>query len=294
MRLHPGVGAGVGNGPNGLVGVEGMLLVEAGLWRLSGCLGVGVNRGVCGRVVRGVCGCAVVAGIPGGLAGLNILAMSEWLILMDRSVLLMQIVGGSGAAIFLCYAAYLFFASGGDPQGIARGRQAVFGVLFGLLVLGFATVVPRVFSEVVLEPSGGRGVTYFDSRMDCDGMLKRQLVLQRQVNDDDRVNYLIGVIQARNEFCSSDNWDPVAEDVTSVVRDSRCVAPANPPSMGRLQVPPGLRVLEGSELRLAPTVKRDGSNNIVVHFDELYAPTDGSACWVYFSRYDVWRIGRIG
>ena len=223
--------------------------------------------------------------------------MNEFLTLIDRSVFLMQVVGGSAAGIFLCYVGYLFLASGGDPQSIARARGAFFGVFVGLLILGFATVAPRVFSEVVLEPSGGRGVIYFDSRLDCDGILKRQLVLQRQVNTAERVNYLIAVIQAKNEYCAADNWNPVADGSGSTTyRDTDCVVPpaSGAPTVGRLQVPPGLRVEEGSDLRLDPNVKRDGSNNIVIYFEDRKRPTDGSACWVYFSRYDAWRLGRIG
>ena len=218
--------------------------------------------------------------------------MNEFLTLIDRSVFLMQVVGGSAAGIFLCYVGYLFLASGGDPQSIARARGAFFGIFVGLLILGFATVAPRVFSEVVLEPSGGRGVTYFDSRLDCDGILKRQLVLQRQVNTAERVNYLIAVIQAKNEYCAVDNWNPEAVNLSS--RADRCLEASDPPVLGRLQVPPGLRARVGTQVDLNNKVHRDGSNNIVVHFDESRGPTDGSACWVYFSRYDVWRLGRIG
>lgn len=227
--------------------------------------------------------------------GPTIPVMNEFLTLMDRSVFLMQVIGGSAAGIFLCYVGYLFLASGGDPQSIARARGAFFGVFVGLLILGFATVAPRVFSEVVLEPSGGRGVTYFDSRLDCDGILKRQLVLQRQVNNAAKVNYLIAVIQAKNEYCAADNWNPVAKNTDRNKRESQCVKGTDPPTLGRLQVPPGLREQEGGDLRLTAKVKRDGSNNIVVHFpDESNRPTDHSACWVYFSRYDAWRLGRIG
>lgn len=224
--------------------------------------------------------------------------MNEFVTMMDRAVLLMQIVGGSAAGIFLCYVGYLFLASGGDPQGVARGRTAFFGVMVGLLIIGFATVVPRVFSEVVLEPAGGRALSYFDSRLDCDGILQRQLVLQRQVNDAQRVNYLIGVIQAKNDYCTADNWNPVA-DATRTAREvaDTCAAEpvgSNPPMLGRLQVPPGLRVSAGGGTRLDHQVKRDGSNNIVVHFEDLNRPTGGAACWVYFSRYDAWRFGRLG
>ena len=168
--------------------------------------------------------------------------MSEFLTLMDRAVLLMQVIGGSAAGIFLCYVGYLFISSGGDPQAVARARSALFGVFVGIMVLGFATVAPRVFSEVVLEPAGGARIGYLDSRQDCDGILQRQLVIQRAVNDEAKVNYLIAVIQAKNEFCVADNWNPVADDRTQADVHSQCTAAANPPTMGRLQVPPGLRV----------------------------------------------------
>ena len=221
--------------------------------------------------------------------------MNEFLTMMDRSVFLMQVVGGAAAGIFLCYSGYLFLASAGDPQGVARGRSAFFGVLVGLLILGFATVVPRVFSQVVLEPSGGTSLTYFDSRLDCDGTLQRQLVLQRQVNDATRVNYLIAVIQAKNDYCSVDNWNPEAENSNSGRVAAECVAAsgAATPTVGRLQVPPGLRVKVGGNTELNFKVHRDGSNNMVVHFKQLNRPTGGAACWVYFSRYDAWRFGRL-
>ena len=217
--------------------------------------------------------------------------MSEFLTLMDRAVLLMQVIGGSAAGIFLCYVGYLFISSGGDPQAVARARSALFGVFVGIMVLGFATVAPRVFSEVVLEPAGGARIGYLDSRQDCDGILQRQLVVQRAVNTAAKVNYLIAVIQAKNEFCVAENWNPVAADRTQNEVDTQCTTPATPPTMGRLQVPPGLRV---TGPKLSNKVKRDGANNLVVHFTEADRPTDFSACWVYFSRYDAWRLGRIG
>ena len=224
--------------------------------------------------------------------------MNEFLSLMDRTAFLMQALGSSAAGVFMCYVGYLFLSSGGDPQAVARARGALFGVMVGLLILGFGTVIPRVFSQVVLEPSGGRAVAYFDSRQDCDGILRRQLVLQRQVNDAAKVNYLIAVIQAKNDFCSADNWDPRAINTNQERLDRFCAAEptgSNPPLMGRLQVPPGLRIgLKENKVRLNHDVHRDGSNNVVVHFSELKRPTDGSGCWVYFSRYAAWRFGRLG
>ena len=224
--------------------------------------------------------------------------MSEFLTLMDRGVSLMQIIGGSAAGIFLCHVGWLFLSSGGDPQAVARARGSLFGIFVGLMILSFGTVAPRVFSEVVLEPSGGARVGYLDSRQDCDGILQRQLVLQRAVNSEERVNYLIAVIQAKNEFCVKDNWDPVAVDSSRANVDSQCTsAPAAnvPPTMGRLQVPPGLRVSNGANrTALDYEVKRDGANNIVVHFSASNRPTNYAACWVYFSRYDAWRLGRTG
>ena len=222
--------------------------------------------------------------------------MGEFLTLMDRAVLLMQVIGGSAAGIFLCYVGYLFISSGGDPQAVARARSALFGIFVGLMVLGFATVAPRVFSEVVLEPAGGARVSYLNSRQDCDGILQRQLVLQRSVNSDARVNYLIAVIQAKNELCGKDNWDPQATDSSRPDVNSYCSQTPGPnvaPNVGRLQVPPGLRQRAGTDIAaLHEETKRDGSNNIVVHFRAGNLPTNYSRCWVYFSRYDAWRFGQ--
>ena len=64
---------------------------------------------------------------------------------MDRSVLLMRIVGGSAVVRLFCYPVSLLFAPGGDAQAIGRlGRSALFGILIGLLFLGLATVPVEV------------------------------------------------------------------------------------------------------------------------------------------------------
>ena len=71
--------------------------------------------------------------------------------------------------------------------------------------------MPRVVSEVVIGPVGGvtMGV---EAGVDCDQVLRQQLVFQRGASTADRMNMVISNIQHRRGACSQEAWDPEVDD----------------------------------------------------------------------------------
>ena len=51
-----------------------------------------------------------------------------------------------------------------------------------------------------------------DVGLNCDGVLKNQLVFQRAASTADRMNIVIAQIQNNQNECASDIWSPLAVD----------------------------------------------------------------------------------
>ena len=204
-------------------------------------------------------------------------------------------IGIASSVIFFAYAGILFMTAGGDPNKQAQARGAFMGVVVGLTILGMSFVIPGVVSEIVIVPSGGVGVQGGVALNDCDGLLRRQLAVQRGANTHYRMNLVVQEVRGRHEACRGDFWDV---EITKSREGSKVCGQAAKQgrpvaTIGALQFPPGLLQPEALGLRQAVTgTSRDGGNNILVYFGKPTArPWDGSRCWVYFARFDTWRMG---
>ena len=216
---------------------------------------------------------------------------------------LLVVTGGVVAGITLAYAGFMFMTSQGDPQRVSRAKNAFLGALVGLLVSGGAFVLPKAVSEVVIEPVGGVGAD-FQSGVDCDRMLREQLVFQRGASTSKRMNVVIKRIQGQQRECEEGVWAPFVDDSGYSVVLGRGVPNTagacfnTPPQMGTLarvggyQVPGGLRKKKDLKLAARSFSGRDAENNVIVYWGQGdRRPSDGSACWMYVSRARRWFSG---
>ena len=142
--------------------------------------------------------------------------MEELVSVMTSIGTLMAVVAGGLSVISLCYAGILWMTASGDPQKMGQARMALMGAIGGLVIVGIAFIVPRVISQVILEPVGGVALTS-DTGFDCDTVLRQQLVFQRAASNMSRINQVISRIQAQNsDTCSADVWNPRADDANYV------------------------------------------------------------------------------
>ena len=156
--------------------------------------------------------------------------MEELVSVMTSVGTLMAVVAGGLSVISLCYAGILWMTASGDPQKMGQARMALMGAIGGLVIVGIAFIVPRVISQVILEPVGGVALTS-DTGFDCDTVLRQQLVFQRAASNESRINQVISRIQAQNsDTCSADVWNPRAND-GNYVNAPRASTRVNPGSL---------------------------------------------------------------
>ena len=142
--------------------------------------------------------------------------MEELVSVMTSIGTLMAVVAGGLSVISLCYAGILWMTASGDPQKMGQARMALMGAIGGLVIVGIAFIVPRVISQVILEPVGGVALTS-DTGFDCDTVLRQQLIFQRAASNENRINQVISRIQAQNsDTCSADVWNPRVHDANFV------------------------------------------------------------------------------
>ena len=92
------------------------------------------------------------------------------------------------------------------PGGMAR--NALFGAIGGMIIVGVAFMVPRLISETVIEPSGGASLGG-SSVTSCDQVFKNQLVRNQAAGSGARMNQIKVQVQQRQEECAAEVWDPV-------------------------------------------------------------------------------------
>ena len=221
--------------------------------------------------------------------------------IMGNVTTLLALVGGGLSAVALAYAGIMWMTASGDPQKMAQVRTAVIGVVGGLILVGLAFIIPRVVSQVVVEPAGG--VTFdWDVGFNCDQVLRDQLAVQRSVSDTARVNILIGQIQSQREECSSEIWNPKATNIDHHSGDGCFSAqvlaglPVGLTEASRLKVgssvvPRTFRVKEGILYSIRSTSGRmrtttSSSTGTPGGPPPLPTriPSDGSKCWLYVSQ----------
>ena len=219
--------------------------------------------------------------------------MDPGLVLVENFGWLVAVLGLIIAAPLFAWGGYLYMTSMGDPNRSASARNAVISVGIGVIVIGCAFIAPRVISEFVVGPAGG---VVFEGRtgINCDGMLRDQLVINREASDARRVNIVVQRIQSRFEDCDDVLWSPVALDDST--GSGICFDDVGGDKIAGVALPRGLlrRGVFGSPLLYSG---RDARNNIIVHWRVPAAgvasglPSDSAVCWLYVSSIETWAEG---
>ena len=223
--------------------------------------------------------------------------MDPGFLLIENFARLAAIVGVMLAVPLFAWGGYLFMTSMGDPNRSASARNAIISVLIGVVIIGCAFIVPAVVGESVVAPSGG--IVYEQDRgINCDGILRQQLVANEQASNGERINFVIRQIQGRFEDCDDVFWTPLAHvDGTGVDVDAArtaCFDTNAHTHIAGVEAPAGLRRHAGDGAILSG---RDARNNIIVHWHLSPAdgvsglPSDSSICWMYVSSIDTWVEG---
>ena len=164
---------------------------------------------------------------------------------------------------------------------------------------------------MVIKPVGGVSL---DTQvgLNCDSVLRSQLVFQRGASTADRMQVVISQIQSQQQDCAKDVWDPdvinlgVATTGTGAIAagdpdDGMCfksdggftkgVALATDIKVGDQGFPSGLaRIATDKSYYPRTTSGRDSENNILVYWadDVAKRPSDAASCWLYFARLRSW------
>ena len=202
----------------------------------------------------------------------------------------MGALGAAVAVFFVAYSGYLFISAQGDPQRMAQARGSLIGVVVGLVVIGGAFIIPGTISRFIIEPAGGVSVEPRGG-FDCDGLLKEQLVFQRNASDHGRMQFVISRIQSQRSECAPESWSPVVR-----VRPGYSPGCLDGDSIkgGNFPVPESLG--GGGLGTVKNTSSRSANNDIIVYWtdpDDTYAeatglPSDGAICWLYVSDLGAW------
>ena len=218
---------------------------------------------------------------------------------MGNIARLVVFIGGGFSAIAICYAGFLWMTSAGDPQKSGQARLALFSAVGGLVIMGIAFIVPRIISQAVIEPVGGVSLQS-DVGLDCDQVLRNQLVFQRGAGTESNMNAVVSQIQAQRQECPPDVWDPTIIDMPTTASAEMCwnqtaavatgVASTGGSAgkVGASQVPRGLRHGNVDSGLVRAKSGRDSDNNIIVYWNATSRPSDGAKCWLYVSRLRTW------
>ena len=229
--------------------------------------------------------------------------MQEILNIFTGVGLLITVVGGVLSAVFFGMSGILFMMAAGDPQKQSMARNAFIGTLVGLCIVGLAGVIPRIVSNLVIEPAGGTPVR-ITGVSNCDEYLQNQIEVQLTANNYSRMNALVQRIQAQREECSSELWSPevyhagldyVGTTVGQTIY-SRCFSgDGSTLKIGSASgefVPADLK--SGSEPD-KPTKRstRGSQGNVIVYFRPFpeSVPSNGAVCWMYLKSRDLWSYG---
>ena len=134
-----------------------------------------------------------------------------------------------------------------------------------------------------------------DAGVDCDQILRNQLVFKRGASTAANMNVVISQIQDQRDTCTSETWDPEVDDTLQPAGAAgSCWGFSGPaawdaPEVGGVSVPQSLRGGEGWAVPVRSTSGRDSENNIIVYFgNELRRPHDGAVCWLYVNAVRLW------
>ena len=212
------------------------------------------------------------------------------------------------SGIIVAFAGFQYATAGGDPQKVGIAKASFIGAFIGLIIASFAFIGPRIVTDMVIKPVGGVSL---DTQvgLNCDSVLRSQLVFQRGASTASRMQVVISQIQAQQQDCVKDVWKPVVINMgtadadgsieTSDARKGQCYQTAggfdggvtlDMIKIGDQSLPSGLARSATSGFYPRTTSGRDSDNNIIVYWADEVAdrPSDAASCWLYFARLRSW------
>ena len=203
------------------------------------------------------------------------------------------------SAIIVAFAGFQYATAGGDPQKVGIAKASFIGAFIGLIIASLAFIGPRIVTDMVIKPVGGVAL---DTQvgLNCDSVLRNQLIFQRGASTKDRMQVVISQIQSQQQECAKDVWKPVAIDLGDTGQPGKCYLSAGGwPLKDKLEdieigdqaLPEGLaRITPDKKYEPRSTSGRDSENNIIVYWADDVAdrPSDAASCWLYFARLRSW------
>ena len=193
------------------------------------------------------------------------------------------------SAVIVAFAGFQYATAAGDPQKVGLAKSSFVGAFIGLVIASLAFIGPRIVTDMVIKPVGGVAL---DTQvgLNCDSVLRNQLVFQRGPRQG-RMQVVISQIQAQQQECAKDVWDPEAIDMGEggLCYSSEPGKPF-PTIVGDQDLPEGLLRKYGEQTIARLTSGRDSENNIIVYWSDAEAkrPSDAASCWLYFARLRSW------
>ena len=228
--------------------------------------------------------------------------MQELMTIGTAIATVVAVLVGVVVTIVVAYAGFMYATAAGDPQKTGIAKNAFVGAFIGLIIASVAFIGPRIITDMVIKPVGGVAIET-EIGLNCDGILRNQLVFQRGASTQERMNVVVAQIQSQNEDCASDVWNPMVLDLDTGASDDdkgNCYGTAGEPGkvtetaspkVGTQELPDGLIVGEvKKDAKTRTRSGRDSGNNIIVYFnlDVASRPSDGASCWMYYARLKAW------
>ena len=222
--------------------------------------------------------------------------MQELMSIGTAIATVVAVLVGVVATIMVAYAGLMYATAAGDPQKTGIAKNAFIGAFIGLIIAGVAFIGPRIITDMVIKPVGGVAVET-EVGLNCDGILRNQLIFQRGASTAERMNTVISRIQSQQAECASDVWDPVVVDIdTGTTKVGRCFSDTTgeqgdaASEIGDTTLPDGFLVGDDDPRKARLTSGRDSRNNILVYWADTAGarPSDGASCWLYMARLDTW------
>ena len=230
--------------------------------------------------------------------------MQELMTIGTAIATVVAVLVGVVVTIVVAYAGFMYATAAGDPQKTGIAKNAFVGAFIGLIIASVAFIGPRIITDMVIKPVGGVAIES-EIGLNCDGILRNQLVFQRGASTKDRMNTVIAQIQSQNEDCSSDVWNPAVVDYAAaagtVKATGQCFsssanatftpAEAEDWIVGEQTIAEGLLRKDTAGKYVPRTTSgRDSDNNVIVYWAEEIGdrPSEGASCWLYFARLRSW------
>ena len=220
--------------------------------------------------------------------------MNDVVTILNGATWVFGAIGFGVAAFFIVNSGYLFITSQGDPQRVAQARHSLIGVAIGIVVIGGAFLIPGTISRFIIEPAGGVRVEV-RAATDCDGILRRQLVFQRNADRPNEMQYIVYQVQNKHDGCERETWNPVVKPDQGIPYGCR---ESSTWEVGGVLVPETSLRASGNLINIST---RDYDNNMLVYFvhpsttdqQDRGLPSDGAVCWMYVSAFSAWTEGYL-